>query len=74
MSNDNVMILKNLTSMYPSLYDLFNQNFRKVGDSNYARIALGDSNTQNYFVHDNFRCVVLLDRNEIGLLFKFKYY
>ena len=54
MSNDNVMILKNLTSMYPSLYDLFNQNFRKVGDSNYARIALGDSNTQNYFVHDNF--------------------
>ena len=65
MSSDNVMILKNLTSMYPSLYDLFNQNFRKVGDSNYARIALGDSNTQNYFVNDNFRCVILLDKNEI---------
>ena len=65
MSKDNVMILKNLTSMYPSLYDLFNQNFRKVGESNYARIALGDSNTQNYFVNANFRCVVLLDKNEI---------
>ena len=65
MSMDNVMILKNLTSMYPSLYDLFNQNFRKVGKSNYARIALGDSNTQNYFVNDNFRCVILLDKNEI---------
>ncbi|OUM67355.1 hypothetical protein PIROE2DRAFT_58828 [Piromyces sp. E2] len=65
MSNDNVMILKNLTSMYPSIYDLFNQNFRKVGESNYARIALGNSNTQNYFVNDNFRCIVLLDKNEI---------
>ena len=65
MSEDKVMVLKNLTSMYPSLYDLFNQNFRKVGDSNYARIALGDSNTQNYFVNNNFRCVILLDKNEI---------
>ena len=65
MSCDNVMILKNLTSMYPSLYDLFNQNFRKIGDNNYARIALGDSNTQNYFVHNNFRCIVLLDKSEI---------
>jgi len=65
MSHDNVMILKNLTSMYPSLYDLFNQNFRKVGESNYARIALGNSNTQNYYVNDNFRCIVLLDKNEI---------
>ena len=32
--------------MYPSLYDLFNKNFRKVGDINYAKNALGDSNTQ----------------------------
>jgi len=66
MSQDNVMILKNLTGLYPSLYDLFNQNFRKVGDSNYARIALGNSNTQNYFVHEHFRCIVLLDKNEIN--------
>ena len=59
------MILKNLTSMYPSLYDLFNQNFRKIGEDNYARIALGDSNTQNYFVNNKFRCIVLLDKTEI---------
>ena len=55
MGSDNIMILKNLTSMYPSLYDLFNQNFRKIGESNYARIALGDSNTQNYYVNNKFR-------------------
>ncbi|ORX81683.1 hypothetical protein BCR32DRAFT_244734 [Anaeromyces robustus] len=40
ISNENVMILKNLTILYPSLYDLFNQNFRKVGNDNYARIVL----------------------------------
>ena len=66
MSEDKVMILKNLTSMYPSLYDLFNLNFKRVGNSNYARIALGNSNTQNYFVNENFRCIVILDKNEIG--------
>ncbi|ORX42165.1 hypothetical protein BCR36DRAFT_465734 [Piromyces finnis] len=59
MNEDTVMVLKNLSSMYPSLYDLFNQNFRKVGNSNYARIALGNSNTQNYKVNDNFRCIIL---------------
>jgi len=65
MNEDNVMILKNLPSMYPSLYDLFNQNFRKIGNSSYARIALGNSNTQNYEVNDNFRCIILLDKNEL---------
>ena len=66
MSKDNVMILKNLTSMYPSLYDLFNQNFKKIGKSNYARIALGESNTQNYYVNDSFRCIVILDKDKIN--------
>ena len=65
MSKDNVMILKYLTSVYPSLYDLFNQNFKKSGNSNYARIALGDLNSQNYFVNENFKCVIILDKNEI---------
>eukprot|EP00833_Pecoramyces_ruminatium_P010375 jgi/Orpsp1_1/1184407/evm.model.c7180000089405.2 len=57
MSKDNTMVLKKLEILYPSLYDLFNQNYRKVGDSKYAKIALGNANTQYYFVHDNFRCI-----------------
>ena len=65
MSSDNVMIMKYLSKVFPSLYDLFNQNFRKIGESNYARIALGDSNTQNYFVNKYFRCILLLDKKEI---------
>ena len=59
------MILKNLDSIYPSLYDLFNQNFIKTGDRNYAKISLGYSKTHTYYVNDNFKCVVLLDSNEI---------
>ena len=30
MSENKVMVLKNLTNMYPSLYDLFNQNLEKL--------------------------------------------
>eukprot|EP00833_Pecoramyces_ruminatium_P015848 jgi/Orpsp1_1/1189880/evm.model.d7180000075169.2 len=65
MGKENTMILKKLEILYPSLYDLFNQNYRKVGNTKYARIALGNSNTQYYFVHDKFRCIVLLDKNDI---------
>ena len=65
VSQDNVMILKNLDSIYPFLYDLFNQNFIKAGERNYARISLGYSKTHTYFVNNNFKCVVLLDETEI---------
>ena len=59
------MILKNLDSIYPSLYDLFNQNFIKTGRKSYARISLGYSKTHTYYVNDNFKCVVLLDSNKL---------
>ena len=32
MESDNVLILKDLDVIYTSLYDLFNRNFRLVGD------------------------------------------
>ena len=65
MSTDKVMIMKYLSKVFPSLYDLFNQSFRKIGESDYARIALGDSNTQNYFVNKYLRIILLLDKKEI---------
>jgi len=65
MSTDDVMILKKLETVYPSLYDLFNRNFRITGNSKYSRIALENSSTQNYFTNDKFRCIVLIDKNDI---------
>jgi hypothetical protein len=41
MEQDKVLILNNLGTVYPGLYDLFNQNFTKTMEKNYARIALG---------------------------------
>ena len=62
---DTILILKNLQSIYPSLYDLFNQNFKQFGDKRYTRIALGHSNSMYQPVHKEFRCIILVDPDEI---------
>ena len=58
-------MLQDFDFIYPSLYDLFNQNFTVVGGKNFARIALGKSNNAMSYVHDNFRCIVLVEAKEI---------
>ena len=65
MEQEKVLVLKNLESIYPSLYDLFNQNFTVVGEKSFARIALGSSDNLMSYVNDKFRCVILLDQSEI---------
>ena len=65
MEEGKVLLLKDLESIYPSLYDLFNQNFTVVSDKNFARIALGSSNNSLSFVHNDFKCIILVDENEI---------
>ena len=55
MEEGKVLILKNLESVYPALYDLFNQNFTKVSKKNYARIAIGSSTNTFSLVDDGFR-------------------
>ena len=65
MEEGKVLLLKDLESIYPSLYDLFNQNFTVVSDKNFARIALGSSNNFFSFVHNDFKCIILVDENEI---------
>jgi len=63
--NDTVLVLQNLESIYPSLYDLFNQNFKKIGDRKYTRIALGYSNNMYQPVNQKLRCIILVDPEEI---------
>ena len=65
MEQGNVLILKNLESVYPALYDLFNQNFTEVSKKNYARIAIGSSTNTFSFVGQNFRCIVNVDYDQI---------
>ena len=63
MEQNGILLLSDLESVYPSLFDLFNQNFIVVGEKNYARIALGSSNNTFSLVNDNFKCIVLVDQN-----------
>jgi len=65
MEQGNILILNNLESVYPNLYDLFNQNFTVVGNKNYARLAVGSTTNTFSYVHKNFRCIVNVDINQI---------
>ena len=65
METDKILILKDLDSIYPSLYDLFNQNFVKIQDKKYARIALGSRTNSFSQVNDNFRCIIIVDEDKI---------
>ena len=66
MESKNILILKNLESVYPSLYDLFNQNFRVVSNKNYARLAVGSSTNTFSYVDNNFRCIINVDNDKIN--------
>ena len=65
MEEGKLLMLQHFDFIYPSLYDLFNQNFTVVSGKNYARIALGTSNNAMSLVHDNFRCIILVDDKAI---------
>ena len=65
MENGNILILNNLETVYPSMYDLFNQNFTVLGNKNYARLAVGSSINTFSLVNNNFRCIVNVDLDKI---------
>ena len=61
-----ILILKNLDSIYTSLYDLFNLNFVKIQNKKYARIALGSRTNASSEVNDKFRCIIIVDENKLN--------
>ncbi|KAK3603848.1 hypothetical protein CHS0354_042856 [Potamilus streckersoni] len=62
-----VLILKDLDSIYGSLYDMLNQNYTVVGEKKYCRVALGPYSNPMCQVHDDFRCIVLVDESKMNL-------
>ena len=65
MGKENILILKNLDSIYPSLSDLFNQNFTVVENKNYSRLFIGSNNNIMAYVNNNFKCIISMDNNQI---------
>ena len=64
METDNVLILRDLDMIYPSLYDLFNQNFTVMGDKKYARIAFEYAKISSE-VNKDFHVIVIVNKNQI---------
>ena len=65
IDTDSVLVMKNLESIYPSLYELFNQSFRKEGQRKKTRISLGKTTNPDPYVDDKFRAIILVDPEEI---------
>ena len=61
-----IIIMNNLESLYPSLYDLFNQTLTQVCGRKYSRITIGSSTESIFEVNDNFKCIVLVDKNKLN--------
>ena len=65
MERGNILILKNLETVYPSMYDLFNQNFTVMGNKNYSRLAVGSNTNTFAYVDKNFRCIVNVETSKL---------
>ncbi|KAF6032077.1 hypothetical protein EB796_009577 [Bugula neritina] len=58
------VILLNLDDLYESLYDALNQYFSTWGDRKFVDLGLGTHRVKA-FVDDNFRLVVIADKNKV---------
>ena len=65
MERDCILILKDLESIYGSLYDMLNQNYAVVGNRKNCRVALGAYSNPMCQVNDGFRCIVLIDQHKV---------
>ena len=64
LENGDFLVLRNMENIYPSLYNLFNQNFTTLGKKKFSRIAFANYNTYSV-VHEDFRAIVLVDEKKI---------
>lgn len=67
IETDNILILRDLDIIYSFLYNLLSQNFIKVGEKRYARIASAYSNISSE-VNKDFRCIVITNKYKISNL------
>ena len=68
MGQGKILILKNLEFLYPSLYDLFKQNFTAINNKNYLRLAFGTNTNIFSFVNKDFRCIINIEKDKLSQL------
>ena len=59
LEQDIVLILKNLSTTYASLYDLFNQRFTYTKNQKFAEISLGEVSNSTY-INNDLKIIVLI--------------
>ena len=63
--NGDLLILQKPSNVFPSLFELFNLNYLKQNGKNYARISAGKSREQFIEINENFKVILLFDKDEI---------
>ena len=64
LEQDIVLILKNLSTTYSSLYDLFNQRFTIIKNQKYTEISLGEV-TNSVLVNNNLKIIVFIREESV---------
>ena len=64
--NGDTLILVDLSGIFDSLFDLFNQNWIKKDGKKYARISLGYYTNSLTYVNEKFKCIIILDKKNKG--------
>ncbi|CAF5034109.1 unnamed protein product, partial [Rotaria sp. Silwood1] len=59
------LIMRRMDHIYANLYDLFNQNFHTSGHRKYCRIAFDNLNYQRVPIHEDFFCIILVERKDL---------
>ncbi|MCO5584286.1 hypothetical protein L7F22_038210 [Adiantum nelumboides] len=59
------VLLENADQIWTSLYDMLNQHYSYNGGRRNCRIALGAYSNPMCFVHDNFRCIVVVEEDQV---------
>ncbi|XP_064628010.1 uncharacterized protein LOC135487838 [Lineus longissimus] len=65
MEQGTVLVLKDLDSVYGSLYDMLNQNYSTIGEKQICRVARGAFSNPICEVHKKFKCIVLIDVEKV---------
>ena len=64
----NLLVLQNLKSVYPFLYDMFNMNYTVKDGKNYARICHGNYTDQLACINKSFRMIIIVNKKTVDKL------
>lgn len=62
------LAMMNLDGIYGCTYDILNQKYTFVANKRHCRVSLGPWSNPMSYVHDNFKCIVIVDYSVVSKL------